>query len=61
MNQKFIIVKKEDNYKSILNKCYKACPNQLYDVLKKIKNKSIKSVKQSVISKKGAIILREKR
>ena len=30
LNQKFIIVKKEDNYKSILNKCYKACPNQLY-------------------------------
>ncbi len=61
LDQKFIIIKKEDNYKSILNKCYKLCPKQLYGVLKKLKNKSIKSKKQSLISKKGSYYFKRKK
>lgn len=61
LDQKFIILKKKDNYKSILYKCYKICPKQLHEVLKKIKNKSIKRIKQTAISKKSSYYFKRKK
>lgn len=60
LDQEFINVKKNDNFKTILSKCYNICPMQLYRVLKKIKNKSIKIIKQSSISTKGSYFFKRK-
>ncbi len=60
LDQKFINIKNSDNFKTILKKCYIICPMQLYKVLKKIKNKSIKTIKQSSISKKGSYYFKRK-
>ena len=53
LDQEFIKIKKKDNFKSILQKCYMYCPMQLYRVIKKFKYGTIKAVKQSSISKRG--------
>ena len=60
LDQKFINIKNSDNFKTILKKCYIICPMQLYTVLKKIKNRSIKTIKQSSISKKGSYYFKRK-
>ena len=61
LDQKFVKIEKKDNFKKILQKCYKHCPMQLYKVLKKIKNKSIKIIKQSTISPKGSYYFKRKK
>lgn len=61
LDQKFINIKMSDNFKTILEKCYIICPMQLYKVLKKIKNGSIKAIKQSSISKKGSYYFKRKK
>ena len=61
LDQKFIKIQKNDNFKTILKKCYIVCPMQLHTVLKKIKNQNIKSFKQSVISKKGSYFFKRKK
>lgn len=60
LDQKFINIQKNDNFKTILSKCYKYCPKQIYKVLKKIKNGSIKAIKQSSISAKGSYYFKRK-
>lgn len=61
LDQKFVKIENKDNFKTLLQKCYKYCPMQLYKVLKKIKNKSIKVIKQSSISSKGSYYFKRKR
>ena len=61
LDQKLVKIEKKDNFKTILQKCYKHCPMQLYKVLKKIKNKSIKIIKQSTISPKGSYYFKRKK
>tara|TARA_Y100000590_G_C15746673_1_gene1022317 strand:+ start:6017 stop:6937 length:921 start_codon:yes stop_codon:yes gene_type:complete len=61
LDQKFIKILKNDNFKTILQKCYTICPMQLYKVLKKIKNKSIRAIKQLSISKRGSYYFKRKK
>ncbi len=61
LDQRFIKIKKNDNFKTILKKCYKICPIQLHMVLNKIKNKSIRPIKQSSISVKGSYYFKRKK
>ena len=61
LDQKLVKIEKKDNFKTILQKCYKHCPMQLYKVLKKIKNKSFKIIKQSTISPKGSYYFKRKK
>ncbi len=61
LDQIFVKIEKEDNFKTILQKCYKYCPMQIYKVLKKIKNQSIKVIKQSDISAKGSYYFKRKK
>ena len=61
IEQKFLKIKKKDTFKTILEKCYIACPKQLYGVIRKIRNKTIKTIKQSSISKKGSYYPKRKK
>ncbi len=61
LDQKFLKIKKRDNFKSILQKCYKLCPMQLYSVIKKFKYGTIKAMKQSSISKKSTYYYKRKK
>tara|TARA_B100000886_G_scaffold330304_1_gene280618 strand:+ start:1111 stop:2037 length:927 start_codon:yes stop_codon:yes gene_type:complete len=61
LDQEFIKINKKDNFKSILRKCYKHCPIQLYRVIKKFKYGTIKAIKQSSISKKGTYYYKRKK
>lgn len=59
-DQQFIKINNQDNFKTILEKCYKKCPSQLYKVLKKIKKQKIELIKQSAISKTGSYYFKRK-
>lgn len=61
INQKFLKIRIDDNYKTILEKCYKECPIQLYRVLNQIRNKRSKEIKQSSISKKSSYFFKRKK
>ena len=54
LDQKFLKIKKKDNFKSVLLRCYKHCPIQLYKVIKKFKYGEMKTMKQSSISKRSS-------
>ena len=61
LDQKFLKIKKKDNFKSVLHKCYKHCPMQLYKVIKKFKYGTIKAMKQSSISKRSSYYNKRKK
>lgn len=56
--QKKYPINSKDNYKTLLNKCFKECPILLNKALKKINNNTISPVKQSSIDKKGSYFRR---
>ena len=60
LDQKFVKIKRNDNFKTILEKCYIVCPMQIIKVLKKFKNNLIVPVKQSSISIKGSYYFKRK-
>lgn len=61
LDQTFISIKKKDNFKTLLEKCYLVCPKRLFKVLIRINKNMIKPIKQSSISKKGSYYFKRKK